>query len=63
MRLPTVSYADVVKGLSMPGERIYLDGEDYYLDERLGELRGVKTADTVDLNELEVEWFKERAKR
>jgi len=63
-RLPVISYNDVVRGLSMPGEKArFVKRDDYYLDARLSELRSVRMPHTtIGLNEFEVEYFKERAR-
>jgi hypothetical protein len=69
-RLPIVSWETAMRGFGVPGKQSYpatakkyLEKGDYYLDERLKELRLVSNPNVVvRLNEFEVEYFKQRAR-
>lgn len=61
-RLPVVRGKTVQQGLGTPGHPRRVPPGDYFLDERLQELRHTMNPHIrVRLNEFEVSWFKQRA--
>ena len=59
-RLPVIPHAEVVRGLSMPGQKVtWVKTGDYFLDERLRELRSIDNPyNVIRLNDVQVEYFK-----